>query len=132
MNALVVDDSRTMRAILARALQELGISVVGAASAEEALVMLQADDAPDLIMADWHMPGTSGLDFVRALRRDERFDATKVMMVSAEGIPALIGEAMRAGANEYLVKPFDAVAIAEKLALMNLPLASSDGLTDKD
>ena len=120
MRALVTDDSRTMRTILVRILARLGVEAEQAEDGRVAWTRLQEGDPPELMLVDWHMPELSGAELVALVRSDARFDSVRIMMVSSEGDPAFVAEALGAGADEYIVKPFDAGAIAEKLALLNL------------
>ena len=75
---------------------------------------------PDLILLDWNMPVMNGLDFLRALRREEGGDKPVVVFCSTENDAEHIGEAMRSGANEYIMKPFDADIIESKFAEVGL------------
>ena len=126
MRALVTDDSRTMRTILVRILAQLGFEADQAEDGRAAWSRLQEVDPPELMLVDWHMPELTGAELVALVRADSRFDSVRIMMVSSEGDPAFVSEALAAGADEYIVKPFDAGAIAEKLALLNLGGAAFD------
>jgi len=129
MQALVVDDSRTMRAILARILSGLGADVGQAEDAASALKYFNANEVPDIALVDWHMPGMNGLELVAAIRAEKRFEPMSIMMVTTEGEPEQISAALAAGANEYLVKPFTQEAVAEKLSILGIVgEGSSDGL----
>jgi two-component system chemotaxis response regulator CheY len=119
--AMVVDDSRAMRMILRKALGELGFSTYEAGNGQEAVTTLeQQESAPSLILVDWNMPVMSGLDLVRALRSDQRYAQTTLIMVTTETEIAQMSLALEAGANEYVMKPFTKQTIAEKLQLMNV------------
>ncbi len=120
MQALIVDDSRTMRAILTRILNGLGAEVGQAEDAAGALRYFDANQVPDIALVDWHMPGMNGLELVAAIRAEERFAPMRIMMVTTEGEPEQVGAALAAGANEYLVKPFTQDAVAEKLTLLGV------------
>ncbi|MDA8208408.1 MAG: response regulator [Actinomycetota bacterium] len=126
MRALVTDDSRTMRTILVRILAQLGFEADQAEDGRAAWSRLQEGNPPELMLVDWHMPELTGAELVALVRADSRFDSVRIMMVSSEGDPAFVSEALAAGADEYIVKPFDAGAIAEKLALLNLGGAAFD------
>ena len=119
MRALVVDDSRTMRTILSRILVALGADVDLAEDAPAALDRLDDNTVPDIALVDWHMPGMNGLELVRAVRAQDRYASMFIMMVTTEGEPEQIVAALAAGADEYIVKPFTAQAIAEKLSLLD-------------
>ncbi len=118
MKALVVDDSRAMRMILAKTLRGLSIDVSEAANGEEALEALA--DEPDMVLVDWNMPVMSGLDFVIAARGADYAYTGPIMLVTAETETDHVVRALEAGADEYLMKPFDADAIVEKLRLLDL------------
>ncbi|MCU0226946.1 MAG: response regulator [Bryobacterales bacterium] len=118
--AMVVDDSRTIRRILTRTLQDIGYHTVEAGNGLEAWEMLECLESPlDLILLDWNMPEMNGLQFLRKLRADRRFDDIKLMMVTTETQAEQMLEALEAGANEYVMKPFTRDIIEDKLRLMN-------------
>lgn len=117
---MVVDDSRAMRAILRRALEELGFQVSEAAHGKEALERLAQLRIPHLALLDWNMPEMNGLELLTELRRDQSYDQMAVMMVTSESEPAQVERALRAGANEYIMKPFSPDVLAEKLVLLGL------------
>lgn len=120
LKVLVVDDSRTMRRLLVRMLNSIGITDIAQAEhGEEALERL-AEEIPDLAMVDWNMPVMNGLDFVKALRENSEWECVKVMMVTSETNPRQIYEALRAGADEYAMKPIDGGIITDKLAMLGL------------
>jgi two-component system chemotaxis response regulator CheY len=123
MLALVVDDSRAMRAILTRLLSGLGFDVAQAGHGEEALSVLDAGTKPDLILVDWNMPVMDGLTFIRAVRERRDLRDVSLMMVTTESEQAQIVRALAAGAHEYVIKPFTDEVIAEKLALLGLVAA---------
>ncbi len=106
MRALVVDDSRVMRSILRRTLLKEGLDVVEAGDGDEALARLDEPGRFDLMLVDWNMPGVNGLELVRRVRADPRHAATPMMMVTSEVEAEPIREALDAGANDYLMKPF--------------------------
>ena len=113
--ALVVDDSRAIRMILTRTLSSLGYSVTPAANGREALDALELDPLVSLALVDWNMPVMNGLQFVKALRADGRYSATKVLMVTTETEFEQITAALEAGANDYVMKPFTDEVITERL-----------------
>jgi len=116
--ALVVDDSRSMRSILGRLLSALGWTTCEAADGREALDLLAGECRPGLALVDWNMPVMNGLDFVTAVRSDPRTRALPLVMVSSESELEQIVLALEAGVDEYIVKPFTADALAEKIALV--------------
>jgi two-component system chemotaxis response regulator CheY len=120
MLALVVDDSRAMRAILTRLLDGLGFDVAQAADGAEALKVLDGGVHPDVILVDWNMPVMDGLSLIKAVRARENLRDVSLMMVTTESEQAQIVRAIAAGAHEYVIKPFTDEVIAEKLALLGL------------
>src|SRR5438067_9650853 len=108
MHALVVDDSDVIRKILAAYLQKLGFMVTVAINGREALDRLKAMDRADIALVDWNMPEMDGISFVRALRADDGYAALPVMMVTTNSEMSHVSEALDAGANEYIMKPFTA------------------------
>ena len=123
MHALVVDDSRAMRAILTRLLDGLGFDVTQAADGREALAVLDSGVRPEVILVDWNMPVMDGLTFIKRCRADEEYRDIALMMVTTESEHAQIVRALAAGAHEYVIKPFSDEVIAEKLALLGLVAA---------
>jgi two-component system chemotaxis response regulator CheY len=121
VHAMVIDDSRAMRLILRRIVTQLGFEVHEAGNGKEALDTLQSlDEVPQVALIDWNMPEMNGLEFVTAVRADERFRQMTLMMVTTESEHGQIVRALAAGAHEYVIKPFTPDAITEKLALMGL------------
>ena len=120
MKALIIDDSRAMRLILARRLRALGFETLEAGTGREGLDCLEAAGAIDLALVDWNMPGMSGLDFVRAVRAVPAYAGMRLMMVTTETAMEQIGLALESGADEYLMKPFTSEMITEKLQLLGL------------
>lgn len=121
MRVLIVDDSRAMRKILREMLQPAGFDVVEARHGCEALQRLHAEPPVDLALVDWNMPEMNGLELVRALRAESRFAALPIVMVTTETELEQMTVALAAGANEYVMKPFGAEALLDKLRLLNLP-----------
>lgn len=122
MRALVIDDSRTMRLMLARQLQQLGYEVLQAGDGQEALDVLAAnsDDLPTLATVDWNMPVMNGLEFVQATRKDPGLRDLTLMMVTTEAEQGQIVRALAAGAHEYLIKPFSVEAFVDKIDYLGL------------
>ena len=121
MRALVIDDSRAMRMILTRIARQLGFDVVEAGNGREAMDLLaELDTVPELALIDWNMPEMNGLEFVAAVRREPKYKAMTLMMVTTESEQSQIVRALAAGAHEYVIKPFTPDAIVEKLALLGL------------
>jgi two-component system chemotaxis response regulator CheY len=123
MHALVVDDSRAMRSILARLMTGLGFEVSQAGDGAEALSVLEGGVRPDVILVDWNMPVMDGLTFIKTVRGRDDLRDISLMMVTTESEQAQIVRALAAGAHEYVIKPFTDEVIAEKLALLGLVAA---------
>jgi two-component system chemotaxis response regulator CheY len=120
MKALVVDDSRSMRAILSKQVRELGFEVAEASSGSEALRRLHEGGAVDLVLLDWNMPEMDGAEVLALIRSEPAYKSVRVMMVTTESEMSQVAVALEAGANEYLMKPFDRESLLEKLILLGL------------
>lgn len=106
--------------ILKRMLAEMGYTdVVEAEHGGDALLRME-ECSPQLALVDWNMPIMNGLEFVQALREARRYDKVKVMMVTSESSPRLVYEALKAGADEYAMKPITREVIEDKLQLLGL------------
>lgn len=115
MKILVVDDFSTMRRIIKNLLKDLGFSNIQEADdGSTALPMLQQGDF-DFVVTDWNMPGMQGIDLLRAIRADDKLKHLPVLMVTAEAKKEQIVAAAQAGVNGYVVKPFTAATLKEKL-----------------
>ena len=115
MKFLVVDDFSTMRRIVKNLLNDLGYpNVTEADDGKTALPMLQAGGF-DFLISDWNMPGMSGLDLIKAVRSDAKLAKLPVLMLTAEAKREQIIEAAQAGVNGYVIKPFTAETLKEKL-----------------
>ncbi|MGO8757152.1 MAG: response regulator [Terracidiphilus sp.] len=119
MRALIVDDSRFVRDFLRNLLEKKGIECAEAADGQAALDLLHGGPPFDIALVDWNMPVLNGLDMLLQLRADG-FAGLKVMMVTTESENDFIVRALDAGADEYLMKPFDDAALTEKLTLLGL------------
>jgi len=120
MRALVIDDSRVMRRIVASNLHSLGFETVEAENGQAALDLLAAGEEVELACIDWNMPVMDGLTFVTRVRADEGLRSITLMMVTTESEHSQIVRALAAGAHEYLIKPFTPEAISQKLELLGL------------
>jgi len=119
--ALVVDDSRAVRMILANTLRELGFEVCEAANGREAIEVIEADKtAVTLVLADWNMPEMSGMDLLKRLRQDPALSSLVVVMVTTETELDQMAAALEAGADEYVMKPFTKEILVEKLELVGV------------
>lgn len=119
MRTLLVDDSRTVRAIVGKTLRELGMEVVEAAHGREGLDRLQEASGFDLVLVDWNMPEMNGLEFIQAVRSQRAYDSVRIMMVTTETEQAQVMRALEAGADEYLMKPFTREVLIAKLSLLD-------------
>jgi two-component system chemotaxis response regulator CheY len=120
MRAIVVDDSRTVRAILRNILEEMGTDVVEAGDGQEALGQIGRYPDITLALVDWNMPVMNGLDFVLAVRARRDLDAVRIVMVTTETGGEQVARALRAGANEYVMKPFTKDILVAKLSLLDV------------
>jgi two-component system chemotaxis response regulator CheY len=118
VNALIIDDSRVLRRILNEMLGQLGFEVTEAVNGRDGLDKLEAGPAPDVVLVDWNMPVMNGLDFVRAVRANQRFRELPLMMVTSETEVEQMSLALAVGANEYVMKPFGKEVIADKLQML--------------
>lgn len=118
MHVLVVDDSATIRKIVAVLLTKWGFLVSEACDGAEALDRLHASAKTDLVLVDWNMPGMDGMTFVRSVRADSAFDEVPLMIMTTNTEMAHVTEALGEGANEYLMKPFTGAMMHEKLELL--------------
>jgi two-component system chemotaxis response regulator CheY len=115
MKILIVDDFSTMRRIIKNLLRDLGYNNTQEADdGSTALPMLQKGDF-DFVVTDWNMPGMQGIDLLRAIRADDSLKHLPVLMVTAEAKREQIIAAAQAGVNGYVVKPFTAATLKEKL-----------------
>jgi two-component system chemotaxis response regulator CheY len=117
MKILVVDDSRIMRNIVKNTLKQmfnLEDGFVEASNGEEAWSVLQSS-AIDLVLLDWNMPLLNGVDLLRRLRQSDKFKALPVIMVTSEAAKYNVVEAVKAGINDYLVKPVTEKNLFEKV-----------------
>ncbi len=118
-NCLVVDDSRVIRKVARRILEELQFGIVEASDGKEALEACRLA-MPDAILLDWNMPIMNGIEFLRALRREQGGASPVVVFCTTENDLDHISEAITAGANEYIMKPFDREIIEAKFAEVGL------------
>lgn len=112
---LTVDDFSTMRRIIRNLLKQLGYNnIVEAEDGAAALSLLQREKV-DFVISDWNMPNMSGLELLKAIRADQNLKAIPVLLVTAEALKENIVEAVKAGVNNYVVKPFTAETLKEKI-----------------
>jgi two-component system chemotaxis response regulator CheY len=115
MKILVVDDFSTMRRIIKNLLRDLGYTNTAEADdGKTALPMLQSGGF-DFLVTDWNMPGMNGIDLLKAVRADEKLKSLPILMITAEANRDQIIEAAQSGVNGYVVKPFTAAVLKEKI-----------------
>jgi two-component system, chemotaxis family, chemotaxis protein CheY len=120
MRAMVVDDSRAIRSMIGRILREIGFEVIEAVHGKDAWEKISQGVAPELVLVDWNMPEMDGLQFVQTVRRSSALRELVLVMVTTESEGARMVEALEAGANEYLMKPFTRDALIGKLDLLGI------------
>src|SRR5438477_11631 len=125
MRALVIDDSKVLRRILRGILAEAGFEVAEAADGREALAVLRELGTADVALVDWQMPEMDGFAFIRAVRADPDLRALHLIMVTGENEPGQIAGALEAGADAYVVKPFDKETIRGQLTRLGIPTSLS-------
>ncbi len=118
MNALIIEDSRTERRLIARVLTGAGFQVDETGSAEEGLDHLKNGGVPNLIVVDWVLPGMSGLEFVRQVKNDPRYAETRILVVSIRQERKDVREMLAAGADDYIFKPVDARSLENRLPVI--------------
>lgn len=119
LHCLVVDDSRVVRKAARRLLEGFGFAVREAEDGQQALLACR-DALPDLVLLDWNMPVMNGMEFLLAARAEHGAEKPLVMLCTTENTPDKILEALDAGAQEYVMKPFDAEILGDKLAQLGL------------
>ena len=118
MQALVIDDSRAVRMLVSNILRDQGFLVCEASHGAEGLQQLQDNPDIGLVLVDWNMPVMDGLEFIQAVRRQSRWNAVRIVMVTTETESEQVLRAMAAGANEYIMKPFTPEVLVAKLSLL--------------
>jgi two-component system chemotaxis response regulator CheY len=118
-SCLVVDDSKVIRKVARHILETLNFSVDEAEDGQQALSRCEGQ-MPDVILLDWNMPVMSGLEFLRALRQLPSADQPKVVFCTTENDIAHIRAAIEAGADEYVMKPFDRETLHSKLQIVGV------------
>lgn len=117
---LVVDDMLTMRKIVIKILTEMGFTdVIQATDGDEAWNALITSPVPiGLVISDWNMPNCTGLDFLKKVRASDKYKSTPFLLVTAEAEQKQVIEAVKAGVDQYVVKPFSREALMGKLAMV--------------
>ncbi|MGC2161059.1 MAG: response regulator [Silvibacterium sp.] len=120
MRALIVDDSRFIRDYLQSLLKGHGLECMAAENGQAGLTCLGCSGPYDVALVDWNMPVMGGLEMVQAVRRDPALSKVKILMVTTEAENRHIEAALNAGADEYLMKPFDENGLMEKLGMIGV------------
>ncbi|MBN9521490.1 response regulator [bacterium] len=120
MHALVIDDSRTVRAIIGKTLRDEGFAVSEAGDGRAGLACLARTPDVGLVLVDWNMPEMDGLEFITAVRADRAYDGVRVVMVTTETEQVQVARALAAGADEYVMKPFTREILVAKLSLLGV------------
>ncbi len=115
LRILVVDDFSTMRRIVRSLLKELGFENTD--EAEDGVVAFDKlkSGTFDFVITDWNMPNMNGLELIQAVRKDNNLNKIPVLMITAEATEECVNDAINAGVNSYIVKPFTATALSEKI-----------------
>jgi two-component system chemotaxis response regulator CheY len=125
MRVLVVDDFATMRKIVRNILKQIGFENIAEAEDGNAALQLLKNDNFGLVVSDWNMPNMNGIELLRAIRQNPQLSHLPVLMVTAEGLKENVLEAVKAGVNNYVVKPFTAEVLQEKIEAIFKKLAGS-------
>lgn len=120
MRLLIVDDSTTARTIVKKMFKDIEVDISEAGNGKEALDLLNKNGSYDLALVDWNMPVMNGIDFLRTLRSNHDFDNMLVVMITTEVEISRITDALTAGANEYIMKPFTKDILIDKLNMIGL------------
>jgi len=120
MLAFVVDDSRAMRSIMNGILKDLGYDTIDAVDGKDALRVLAGSPKPDVMLIDWNMPEMNGFELMLAVRDNSEYKDVPLLMVTTENEMDMVVKALEAGANEYIMKPFDREIVREKLQILGL------------
>ena len=115
MKVLVVDDFATMRKIVRNILKQIGFEDITEAEDGSVALRLIKSEPVGLVVSDWNMPNMSGLDLLKEIRKNPQTASLPVFMVTAEGLKENVMEAVKAGVNNYVVKPFNAEFLQEKI-----------------
>jgi two-component system chemotaxis response regulator CheY len=123
MLALIIDDSRAMRRVLRRIVEPLGFTIIEGEHGQDGLDQLaKYNHDVDLILVDWNMPVMDGLTFVKTLRANKDIPRITTVMVTTETEPAQMARALMAGVDEFVMKPFTAEILIEKLQLIGVAI----------
>lgn len=120
MRALVIDDDPAMLLIISSILTGLGYEVTTASDGQDGLECLTKSGSPDVVLVDWNMPVMNGLEFVKAVRSNAKYDGLPIIMVTTELEMSQLALTFDAGVSEYIMKPFAPIMIQEKLQMVGV------------
>ena len=124
MMAIVVDDARVARKMVAKMVEQLGFEVITAEHGEDALSKMDPLNPPDAIVTDWNMPVMDGVELAKKVRLTAAYANVPILMISSEADPRRVAKALLSGVDEYLFKPVDSAMIRERLEVMGVYTAS--------
>ena len=125
MKALVIDDSRAMRQIVGKIVKKIGFEIIEAGNGQEGLAALEEHRSNvELVLVDWNMPVMNGLEMVKAVRANTDYDQHKIVMITTETEPLRMAQALMAGVDEFVMKPFTESILQEKLQLIGVSCSS--------
>lgn len=127
IKVLVVDDFATMRKIIRNVLKQIGFEDIVEAEDGTAALQILKREKVGLVVTDWNMPNLSGLELLRSIRQTPQCARLPVLMVTAEGLKEHVLEAVKAGVSNYVVKPFTAEVLQEKIEAIFKKLAAASG-----
>ncbi|PCJ60549.1 MAG: response regulator [Planctomycetota bacterium] len=122
MNVLIIDDSSLIRGSLCAFFESIGFNHYEAENGKEALDLVAKIEQWELILVDWNMPVMDGLEFVKCIRKVRKYDSVKLIMVSGENKISYIEEAMVAGSDGFIMKPFGSTVLEEKLSILGIEI----------
>ena len=125
MRAIIIDDSKAMRRVLGNIVEALGFEVLDAADGLEGLELLTATGQVELVLLNWNMPVMNGLEFVRKVRATQSIEKQKIVMVTTESEHTRMAEALLAGVDEFVMKPFTKEILIDKLRLIGVRIPDS-------
>lgn len=120
MKALIIDDSRTMRRLLSSYISEFTGEIVEAEDGIDGLERLKQHSPVDITLVDWDMPRMSGLEFVKSVRSNPVYSEMKILMVTSHNTIEDVGQALEAGATDFLMKPMTEEMVADKLRVLGV------------